>query len=306
MEISTGRSHGKIILMGEHSVVYGMPSIALPFFDAEVVATVTCAQQLEVDCDFYTGLVASMPELLKSVQTTIMTCLKELDQLDTPLHIQIESTIPIERGMGSSAAVAVATTRALFHYFNQPLTQDKLLAIVDIAEHIAHGNPSGLDALLTSSDQAFRYVKGEPFTPIHCDLDATLVIADTGKTGQTKEAVAAVKQLMAQPEYAQKIVQLGDATMAAEQCLATGDVIQLGALMNEAHHLLKALSVSSAELDQLVQVARQSGAYGAKLTGGGRGGCLIALSRPDQATHIACSLQKAGAVNTWMLPMKGI
>lgn len=306
MKSGRGTAHGKIILMGEHAVVYQKPSIALPFFDAGVTTTVKQSAYLDLSCDFYQGLVTEMPELLNSVKAAIQTSLQELGHEDATLHIDIESTIPIERGMGSSAAVAVATTRALFDYYQQPLSQEQLLAIVNIAETIAHGNPSGLDALMTSSNQAYRYVKGQPFTPIQSNLEATLVIADTGKTGQTKEAVSAVKELMLQSQYQAKIQQLGQLTIEAEQCLITNSAPKLGQLMTEAQQLLTDLTVSSPELNQLTEVALKTGAYGAKLTGGGRGGCMIALCSDEQAESVNQSLQQAGAVQTWMLPMKGI
>lgn len=307
MQQAQGTAHGKIILMGEHSVVYNQPAIALPFFSVEVTTTIKPSQELTLECDFYQGTVAQMPELLKSLQTTIQTCLERIHPDCSNIAIQIRSSIPIERGMGSSAAVAVATTRAIYQFFQHPLSQSELLDIVDIAEHIAHGNPSGLDALMTSSDIAYRFVKNEGMSPLESHIDAYLVIADTGQTGQTKEAVQAVKQLIQQPLYQHKIKELGQYAEMARQCLYHNQTEQLGDLMTKAHSCLKELTVSSPKLDTFVKVAIENGALGAKLTGGGRGGCMIALAKtPQSAKHIEQALIESGACQTWILDMKGL
>lgn len=307
MHQAQGTAHGKIILMGEHSVVYHQPAIALPFFSVEVITSIQPSQELTLECDFYQGTVAKMPELLKSLQTTIHTCLDRLGQTEANIAIQIQSTIPIERGMGSSAAVAVATTRAIYRYFNHHLPQSELLAIVDIAEHIAHGNPSGLDALMTSSDIAYRFVKDEGMSPLQSHLDAYLVIADTGETGQTKEAVQAVKQLIDQPHYQHIIQKLGHYAEEASQCLYHNQAEKLGQFMTQAQQCLRELTVSSPKLDYFVATALQNGALGAKLTGGGRGGCMIALAATKSAAEkIERALLQAKARKTWILDMKGL
>lgn len=307
MQQAKGTAHGKIILMGEHSVVYNQPAIALPFFSVEVTTTIKPSRELTLECDFYQGTVAQMPELLKSLQTTIQTCLERIHPDCSNITIQIRSSIPIERGMGSSAAVAVATTRAIYQFFQHPLSQSELLDIVDIAEHIAHGNPSGLDALMTSSDIAYRFVKNEGISPLESHIDAYLVIADTGQTGQTKEAVQAVKQLIQQPLYQHKIKELGQYAEMARQCLYHNQTEQLGDLMTKAHSCLKELTVSSPKLDTFVKVAIENGALGAKLTGGGRGGCMIALAKtPQSAKHIEQALIESGACQTWIFDMKGL
>lgn len=307
-KIGEGIANGKIILLGEHSVVYHQPSIAIPFPAVQIKTTVTShATQTKIDCDFYHGLIEEMPELLESLKETIRVCLKRLNQTKTPLHITIESSIPAERGMGSSAAVAVATTRALFDYFDVPLTQDELLKIVDISEKIAHGNPSGLDALMTSSSTPYYYIKGEPFQPISLHLNAWLIVADTGITGQTKEAVASIAEKLAGPEketYQAKIAKLGTLALQGKEALEKNQPILLGKQMTAVHQLLQQLEVSNHSLDTLVQTALTHDALGAKLTGGGRGGCMIALAKDEKtALMISDALKNTGAKNTWLYEM---
>lgn len=309
-KIGKGYANGKIILLGEHSVVYHQPSIAIPFPAAQINVTVT--QQNEpttIHCDFYHGLLDEMPELLESLKATIQTCLERLGQPDACLTITIESQIPAERGMGSSAAVAVATTRALYDFFDYDLNQADLLAIVDISEKIAHGNPSGLDALMTSSSIPYYYIKGQPFEPINLKLTAYLVVADTGITGQTREAVQSIAAKLTSADganYQEKINTLGKLASDGRKALESNKPILLGELMTKVHTLLTELDVSNDALNRLVTTALNEGALGAKLTGGGRGGCMIALaSNQSDALNIAAALEVAGAKNTWLYQMNG-
>lgn len=304
-----GESNAKIILLGEHSVVYNQPSIAIPFPAAKVSTVVKeTSDQTVISCEFYQGLLEDMPELLESLKETIRVTLKQLNKENHPLDIRIESQIPAERGMGSSAAVSVATTRALFDFFNTVLTQENLLSIVDISEKIAHGNPSGLDALMTSSSSPYYYTKGQPFEALKLNLDAFLVVGDTGKTGQTKEAVTSISKKLTKTDSVntkKRIDQLGELAKKGRYFLENNEATKLGLTMSNVHQLLSELGVSSPELNQLVETAEKNGAIGAKLTGGGRGGCMIALTHDRiGAEKIAQALTDNGAKTTWVYDMR--
>ncbi|WEG72654.1 mevalonate kinase [Vagococcus intermedius] len=312
MKKSEGYAHGKIILIGEHAVVYGQPSIALPFPATQIRATITPSEMnnLTIECMFYKGLLNDMPELLDSLKKVIEVSLKRLNQPNAFLHIKIESTIPAERGMGSSAAVSVATTRALFDYYKQKLSREELLDIVNIAEIIAHGNPSGLDALMTSSSQPYYFIKNQTPELIQPNLDAVLIVADTGVTGQTKKVVQQIATKLNQTDgshYQEMMTTIGELVKKSRLALTHNQAEELGALLTNTHSLLSQLGATSPELEQLVTCALASGALGAKLTGGGGGGCMIALAKnTTEAKHIAQNLTQIGAKSTWLYEMSDL
>lgn len=290
--------------MGEHAVVYGQPAIAMPFSAVEITATVRQqGDALSVTCDFYQGLVHQMPKIWESLKHAIRFSLYRIGApTDPAIHIEISSTIPAERGMGSSAAVAVAVARALFSYYDKDLSDSELWDIVQSSEKIAHGNPSGIDAATTSGKSPIYFIKGQPIEPIGLNLHAYLLVADTGVTGNTLEAIQDVATLLeGKPEVVQLVEQLGYLTLQAKDDLAHNRAELLGEKMNQAHTLLKELGVSDPSLDKLVNLAQAEGALGAKLTGGGRGGCMIALVKTEQeAQKLANKLTEAGASQTWI------
>lgn len=304
-----GEATGKIILMGEHAVVYGEPSLAIPFPAANIQATVSPSSgPVTLHCVYHKGELSSSPEHLSNIVAVVETSLKALKKELKNFTVQIDSSIPPERGMGSSAAVAVATVRALFNYFKQPLSHEQLLELVNVSEMIAHGNPSGLDAAMTSGGTPLYYVKGQPFIPFALNLDAYLVVGDTGIKGQTKEAVGSIARLMKEKttETMKDIHQLGNLAKDAKTAIENNDPLTLGADMQHAHQLLAKLGVSNEQLDRLVNTAIKAGALGAKLTGGGRGGCMIALAADEAAAKkIAAALTEDGTENTWLYYLGG-
>ena len=300
-----GESNGKIILMGEHAVVYGEPAIAFPFQAAKVVASLNehiTSSGDQLVSSYYTGILRDAPHSLKNIKQLVFNLKKEL-QIEQSLELTIHSTIPAERGMGSSAAVVTAVTRAFYDYLEQPLSREQLLTNVQISEKIAHGNPSGIDAAATSSLEPIYFVKGHPFDYFSLNIDAFLIVADTGIKGQTRAVVKDVAHLFEkdQQKVGQKIQQLGYLTRQAKKAIVKNNPEHLAQAMNEAQLILKNLTISNDFLDVLIETARDSGALGAKLTGGGRGGCMIALAQTKtKAQEISEALLQAGAAATWI------
>lgn len=286
-KIGIGKAHSKIILMGEHSVVYGYPAIALPLKDIEVTCCIKEAQE-NLTFDFYDTL-----------STAIYAALDYLQIKEKPITYKIKSQVPQKRGMGSSAAVSIAAIRAVFDYFDQEITDDLLEILVNKAEIIAHTNPSGLDAKTCLSDHAIKFIRNVGFDTININLDAYLVIADTGIHGQTREAVAKVAQF--EELNLPHLEKLGQLTEKVELAIATKAIHDIGACMTMAHESLKAIGVSVEKSNDLVSIALASGALGAKMSGGGLGGCIIAFTdSKETAKNVSQELRKGGAVNTWI------
>ena len=286
-KMGVGQAHSKIILIGEHAVVYGYPAISLPLLEVEVTCKVVPAVS---------------PWRLYEEDTLSMAVYASLEYLDIKeagIRCEIDSAIPEKRGMGSSAAISIAAIRAVFDYYQAELPHDVLEILVNRAEMIAHMNPSGLDAKTCLSDQPIRFIKNVGFTELEMDLSAYLVIADTGVYGHTREAIKVVQNKG--KDALPFLHALGELTQQAEDAILQKDAEGLGRILSQAHLHLREIGVSSPEADSLVETALSHGALGSKMSGGGLGGCIIALATNlTQAQELAERLEEKGAVQTWI------
>lgn len=301
-----GTSNAKIILIGEHSAVYGEPAIVIPITSIRLTATIVPADDQLIDSRYYTGPLKQAFKNLAGIKALIAAVLRQLHQVEATFKLTIDSQLPSERGMGSSAATAIAIIRAFYDYFEQPLSRHTLLTLAEVSEKITHGNPSGMDAATTSATAPIWFVKGQQSQHLPINTSGYLVIADSGFKGQTGPAVATVRERMNDFPQETKVFmhQLGQLTDNARQALAHNELHRLGTIMSHAQVILQTLGVSNTVLDHLIFVAQKNGSLGTKLTGGGRGGCLIALA-PDQTTaqHLIRVLKAAGATQTWLQPL---
>lgn len=304
-ELGYGQSHAKIILIGEHAVVYGQPAIALPLhaITAKAHLKITKTQKKIIKSSYYDGTLEQVPKTMLGIRHLIEYLSENLLPTKQGFELTITSQLPAERGMGSSAAVAVAIIRSFYSYAQIKLSNDKLLKLAEISEVDTHKNPSGLDAATSASDTPIWMIRKKEIYPIPIKLQAYLVICDSGIKGQTSSAINIVKQrLLLDPKKTQMIINsLGDLTSQTRSLLGTQNVTTLGEILNQAQEYLKQLGVSLPEIDHYLQIARQNGALGAKLTGGGRGGCFICLTK-DYATafNLAKILKKHGVTRTWI------
>lgn len=286
-KIGVGKAHSKIIWMGEHSIVYGYPAIAIPL------------QGIEVECRIYPADEKIHFDYYDTLSTAVYAALEYLNHTDVAVSYDIRSEIPQKRGMGSSAAISIAAIRAVFDYFEQSIDMETLEILVNKAEIIAHSNPSGLDAKTCLSDKAITFIRNIGFSTLDLDLDAYLVIADTGIYGNTREAVEKVAQ--AEEANLPHLAALGDLTEMVQKAIQAKTISEIGPLMTKAHSHLQAIGVSIDKADQLVQISLENGALGAKMSGGGLGGCIIALAQTKaQAEKISKALTEGGAVQTWI------
>lgn len=299
----TGRTHGKVILLGEHAVVHGAPAIAIPAHQLGVDSVAREASGAStLSSELYDSELDAAPARLQPVVTAVRAALEWCGEPGLGVELRIRSDIPVERGLGSSAAVSAATIRAVLGMLGgDTIDPAALHELIQTAERVAHGTPSGIDARMVVSDVPLWYQQGR-FERAEVRAPVAFVVADTGTPSGTRDAVAAVHaQRAADQVRVDRIVDLlaGLAT-GARADLLTGDRVSLGERMSDAHALLRQLDVSSPELDALVRAAGDAGALGAKLTGGGRGGCIIALAADaDSADDLAAALLNSGAAAAW-------
>lgn len=307
--VGYGQGHGKIILMGEHAVVYDYPAIAIPFKSSQVEVYVSRSQKKQhyIYSDLYKGPLLTSPSHMINICHLVELSLQCIPHEGETLDIRVVSDIPAGRGMGSSAAVSVALVRALADFYEVQLPYYQLAMLVNQAEVIAHESTSGLDTLITSSDYPVVYRKSDQPRAFTLDLDAYLVLADSGREGRTKLAVSRVAQLKAdKPAYVKELMQtIGGFVDQAYRAIQAGDTEELGRLMTYNHYYLNQMEVSNGHLDRIINASWLEGALGAKLTGGGMGGCVIALARDQEhAKAIAGAMHTAGAQSTWTLDLK--
>lgn len=283
------RAFGKVIVLGEHAVVYGEPALA---------------GALAAGCEVVAARSAGMPHLLLDTQVLnvadadngvckAVRIAQEAAGLGTQtLDVTIRFDVPVGAGLGSSAAMSVALPRAMYELSGRALDDATLKTLSDQIEKVFHGNPSGLDALLARTGELGLFTKKNGLQPIRAKEPVRLVIADTGVTRSTQTQVsnvAARRERLGKP-IERTIEAIGEISRMGAEALQKGDLARLGELMNTNQGLAAALSVSSAEIEQLVHVARKAGAIGAKLTGAGGGGCIIALA-PGKEEDVAAALK---------------
>jgi mevalonate kinase len=207
----------------------------------------------------------------------------------------------VASGLGSGAAAATAIVRSLAAAAGIVLPPADVSALVFESEKLFHGTPSGVDNTVIAYEQPVWFVRGQPPEPFALARPLTIVVGDTGVASPTGIAVGDVRRAwQAEPERFDALFDAVDRVVrAARRAIEGGDVGALGSLMDDNHETLQRIGVSSLELNRLCQAARRAGALGAKLSGGGRGGNMIALARPEQAEQVANGLLAAGAVRAF-------
>lgn len=312
MPVISASAPGKVILLGEHAVVYGQPAIAVPVQQVRARVMVSPeplrpAGQVRLQAPGI-GLDSTLEDLplTHPLARAIALTLEELGIPRPPaMTIRVTSTIPVAAGLGSGAAVSVALLRALSEFLGHPLPQQRVSDLTFEVEKVHHGTPSGIDNTVITYNAPVYFIRGG------ADLDNRietlsigqafhLVIANTGVPSPTGQVVGDIRRAWeADPDRYNALFQrIGKLVDRARECIEYGLSESLGPLMDENHALLGEIGVSSIELDRLVDAARRAGASGAKLSGGGRGGNMIALVNGDAAGRVVEALQAAGAAQT--------
>lgn len=302
--MTSASAPGKIILFGEHAVVYGRPALAVPVTQVQAQVDISDSERPGIWIEAPdVGLSAELNTLPSDhpVASVIHNFLFLAHLSSFPnLEIRIASAIPVASGLGSGAAVTVALIRALSAHLDHLMTAEAINAFAYDIEKLYHGTPSGIDNTVITYGKPVYFVRGEPIETFKVGEPFTILIADTGIVAPTKESVGDVRRLWMNDRSRWETVfdKIGEISFTARRAIEAGKWEVLGDLMNENHALLQKLTVSSSELDHLVEAARGAGALGAKLSGGGRGGNLIALVRHEIAETLSTALREAGAKNT--------
>ncbi len=278
----TATAAGKVILLGEHAVVYGKHAVVLPIRDAVTAQVTRDNPQSTFPAGFDDGIAIIARELGVDIDG---------------VGIAVQSKIPRAMGLGSSAAIAVAIIRGFNDAFDLGIDDERINAIAFECEKLAHGTPSGVDNTIATYAYPMLFRRGEEleFSSIELSEPAPIVIAFGGATGMTIEQVAGVRARRERnaAHYDAIFSEIDAISCAGAEALVAADYTQLGALMNICHGLLNAIEVSTPELEDMVSIARASGAAGAKLTGAGGGGSIVAIC-PGTQDAVAAALVAAG------------
>ena len=288
---ANGRAAGKVILLGEHVVVYARPALAAGL-----------ALGLEVRVERGGGPLAvrtDVPSLAADERpvTLVREAAAALGIAHDGLRVEVRSELPAGTGLGSSAALSVAVLRALAAAAGRRLALAEELALGRRLEAIFHGNPSGIDPAAAVLGGCFRFTRGEPpmVTPLRMPRPLPLVVAYTGRGRSTGSVVAALRARWESDRaaYERRFDEVAGLVAEGAAAVESGDVVGLGRAFDENQRLLEVLGVSAPEVESLVAAARSAGAFGAKLTGGGGGGAVIAVAAEPE--RVAAALRGAGA-----------
>jgi mevalonate kinase len=303
--MAMGRGQGKVILLGEHAVVHGVPALAAGLaIGATATAERASGDRLDIaPWGVSLGAGDDLP-LARALSAAI-----EARGAHAHAHVKAEVSVPGGAGLGSSAALGVAVIRALDALDGVTRTDDDTQRVALAWERVFHGNPSGIDTAMAIAGGVALYRRnpGEgqktlervvPRTPI------TLVIAHSGEGASTRAMVESVaRQKERDPARFEKALAAIDALVSnARLALEQGDLRSLGQLFDMNQSLLAAWMVSTGTIEEMCDAARKAGALGAKLTGGGGGGCMIALAKSAEAAEpIRAALLEHGKKEAWIV-----
>ena len=306
MPAFTASAPGKIILFGEHAVVYGQPAIAVPVTQVRATATVTPniggksgdVKIIAPEIKLESNLAALPPgNPIGSAVNQVLTNLK-VDRIPA-CTLKVTSTIPVAAGLGSGAAVSVAIIRSLAGFLGRQLPNETVSALAYEVEKIHHGTPSGIDNTVATYGKAVWFRRGgrKPWEFLSPTDGLSLVVGSSEVPSLTRKQVNKVARYrVANPaKFQTECREAEEVANDARTAMESGDLSGLGRLIDRSQGLLHTIGVSCKVLDEMVTVCRNHGALGAKLRGAGGGGCMLALAAGEpEGERLAAVLQKMG------------
>ncbi|HHQ44959.1 MAG TPA: mevalonate kinase [Candidatus Altiarchaeales archaeon] len=283
--VSEGVGYGKTILFGEHFVVYGKPAIASAI-GSKTIAKVSDSDVFEF-IDDRPETPGYKEKKSGEIQRQIEALLKhfKIDVEKRPLKIVLEGNLECNSGVGASAALAASISRALNQHLNLGMNDEGINEAAYIAEEAGSGTPSGIDNTCSVYGGFIVFQKNvsggrNRIEKISVETPVEIVMAGSGITQETKKVVEDVRNMRErEPELFERIFKDYDEIFSrAKKAVDVMDLKELGGLMNRNQTLLEEMTLSCPEIEEILEATREAGAYGAKLTGTGRGGSVIALT----------------------------
>jgi mevalonate kinase len=300
----------KVILFGEHFVVYGEPAIVIAI-DKRAYAKTESRDDKSLHLRSVNLNLAGYYEngnfrvekgnfkeaklKFEPVRLAVEKVLERSGE-KVGLDIEINSTVSVAAGLGSSAAVIAAVTASVGALLNVKMSKEDIFRITYEAEKIVHGTPSGIDPAISTFGGTLLFQIDTGFKPLEVRMDIPLIIGDTGVERSTRVQVEKVRDINERyPRVVEPIMRAArEIVLKAVEALNENSLESIGDLMNINHALLYSVGVSDESLEWLINAARKAGALGAKLTGAGGGGCMIALSKNERVPQVVEAIQRAG------------
>lgn len=281
--VGKGSGYGKVILFGEHFVVYGLPGIASAV-GLTTDATVKTAEALTVK-DARKGTEGYSESKKAHQLESFELMFNKMGLSEKNFDIRLGGELPTMSGIGASAASCVAIARAVSDEMNLNYADEQINKTAYEMEKAFAGNPSGIDNTVATFGGLLWFEKNFGGGPnkierLRVPQPVEIVMGNSGVVANTKAMVEGVAERRGkEPEkYAAAFKQFEGLVFKAREALEKGDLQAVGGLMDENHDLLQEIEVSCKELDELVAIAKENGAFGAKVTGGGGGGSMVALT----------------------------
>jgi len=289
-----GFGRGKVILTGEHAVVHGQPAIAVGLTQGVEASCQTAGEHDRLLISSWSLDLRNDPSSEEPLERAFATALADLPDSRPPLEVRAEVGLVAGAGLGCSAALGVAVIRAIDERLQIERSAAELHARSLRWEGVFHGNPSGIDNAIAAQGGIISYTKSTGTRDLPLGEPLSLLIAYSGTSSSTSAMVKMVaRQHARDPGRVDKVFDgIGALVRNAERALAEGNLAALGQLLDLNHALLASLMLSTPELETLVARARAAGALGAKVTGAGGGGCMLALIRPESRVEVEKALKQ--------------